>query len=91
MAATSQIFWWEGRDGTITARAFWKDRLGKLDPRSPGRFEVFNGSFDDFGIDLPAGFEVRGFEFRKDGHIKVIISGVRTGTRIRKDEKVSVK
>ena len=40
---------------------------------------------------LPAGFEVRGGEFRKGGHIKVIISGVRTGTRSRKDEKVSVK
>jgi RHS repeat-associated protein len=57
-----------------------------------GSFKVFNGSFADFGINVPSGFKVTEIHVNKKGDWSAIVRGNVTGSRMRvtKTEKIKI-
>lgn len=70
MAPDSQIFWGYNKAGNLVGLAYWKDKNGNIDTSRPGSFEVVGGTFEDFGIQLGKGEQLRGFEM--DPKTKVV-------------------
>jgi hypothetical protein len=85
MVATTQI-WWTQRGNMMYARAYGKTQDEQMDLSRPGRFTVIGGSMANFGINVPAGFEVRGFNFNTHtGAATAVLSGTETGSRVRRE------
>ena len=86
MAATSQVWIsYSERTGTFTVTAFWKTPSGRQG--EPGEFQVTNGSFGDFGLEVNPGETVRGFETNvATGQTRAII-GISRGAESRLPER----
>ncbi|MGZ8286899.1 MAG: RHS repeat domain-containing protein [Allosphingosinicella sp.] len=80
IAATTLIDWTHNESGTT------------MKPLHAGSFEVFNGSFGDFGVNVPSGFKVTEIQVNKKGDWSAIMSGNVTGSKIRmtRTEKIKV-
>jgi|CXWL01.1.fsa_nt_gi hypothetical protein len=86
MAATSQV-WYSFNEGTgtFTVTAFWKTAEGR--PGAAGEFQVTNGSFEDFGIEINPGERLRGFEANiATGQVRAIV-GISRGAESRLPER----
>jgi hypothetical protein len=78
MAATGLINWRDEGDGITRLRVHHPNGNGGS---TPGEFRVFNGSFADFGINVPRGFSVTGFNVR-DGQVTAVMRGNVIGSRL---------
>lgn len=94
MASTGYIGWSKQRDGGTTLTAYHPRADGTYNPNVPAYFKVFNGSFANFGINVPQGFRVTGFTVSKGGTVtSVTTRGSVTGSRmpVTRIQKVSNK
>jgi RHS repeat-associated protein len=82
LAATGLIWWQHDKSGS-RADVFAASRNDPNSPdRSrPGSFVTFNGSFADFGINVPAGFTVTGLIIR-NGETTAVMRGNVIGSRL---------
>jgi hypothetical protein len=71
IAATTLIDWTHNESGS-TMKAL-----------HGGSFEVFNGSFANFGINVPSGFKVTEIRVDRKGEWAAVMSGNVTGSRMR--------
>jgi hypothetical protein len=63
--------------------AFHPRADGRPNERLPGEFRVFNGSFANFGVNVPQGFSVTGLNVNKDGQLTgVTMRGNVIGSRL---------
>jgi hypothetical protein len=87
MAATSQVWYsYSERTGTFMVTAYWRTPSGRRG--APGEFQVTNGSFADFGLELNPGERLRGFEANvATGQVRAIV-GVSRGTESRLPERL---